>query len=626
MALAATMVLVLASCGGSPGEPLPTGATRVTGVVTLPAGSPVAISALEVVTPYGSYPVDDGGRYTALALKGADSELAVHTTDGDLLLLGVSRGASAPISSSTTAEALLYYLVGAMWLPADEQDTVRELLRGRPEIDALTPHVARLLAAGGNGLGAPDQAMQDAILAAQASLLADSGLQAAVARVPVCSALLGPAQVGQSVIIHDGTTSQAGAMVLHSPGAPGVVAYNELRRPAALLAYEVSWTDVDQNETLVEPPVEVARVEVPATDNLELFAALWDVATGSASWAPVISPALILPGHDGASSTQYELVLIGPSLTSDTLPIWDDPRFTSLHDEWEDVAFEKNVELFLDEMLIPLVEVYGLGQVAKLTGSRLTQARAAVRKIYDTHLQGLGVFLKTGTQGSYASGLKFVIEELAVNKTLRSDMITMLTEALAMSDRNKASIEAIDSRLAAHASAAAVAFAVEAVMVGGDVTKILVDLATTSQVASWAAEAFPARFLVDPPLATITRDYAMAKFEVRAVGDPPVGNYRFRWTTSGHHGELDDLMGGEGLVVDTTSPEIYYFHDDPVVLDADDIDTVLLEVFLVENGAQEIPVDAKPIGKGQAMVRGEVPGERCVWECDSEGVCTIYCP
>src|SRR5690606_16469258 len=150
MALAATMVLVLASCGGSPGEPLPTGATRVTGVVTLPAGSPVAISALEVVTPYGSYPVDDGGRYTALALKGADSELAVHTTDGDLLLLGVSRGASAPISSSTTAEALLYYLVGAMWLPADEQDTVRELLRGRPEIDALTPHVARLLAAGGN--------------------------------------------------------------------------------------------------------------------------------------------------------------------------------------------------------------------------------------------------------------------------------------------------------------------------------------------------------------------------------------------------------------------------------------------------------------------------------------------
>lgn len=625
-AMAALLAVALSACSGSPGEQLPTGAKKVNGVVTLPAGSVFDLAKLEVVTPYGAFPVDSGGRYSAVTPKDADSELAVQTEGGDVLLLGVSDGAAAPISAASTAEALLYYLVGGMWLPADEQDMVRDLLRDRSEIDDLAPHVERLLGAGENGLMAPDQDFQNAIQAAYASLLADAGLQSATIRLPICPALFGPAQVGQSVIIHDGTSSLSGAKVLHSPEGVGVVAYNELRRPAALIAYEVSWEDDQQVTTLVEPPVEVARVDVPATDNLELFAALLDVVTGDAPWAPVLSPALVLPGHDGASSTQYELVLIGPSLTSDTLPISSDPRFTSLHDEWEDVAFDKNVELFLDEMLIPLLEVYGFGQVAKLTGAKLSKARAAVKQIYDSHLLGLGVFLKTGTQGGYAAGLKFVLEELAVNKTLRSDTINMLTEAFDYSERNKHSVEVIDARLASHASAAAIAFAVEAVMVGGDVTKILTDLASTPEVASWAAESFPARFLIDPPVATITKEFAQATFRMRAVGDPPGGRYRFRWTTSGDHGELDDLMGGVGTVVDTQSPEIYYFHNDPVVLSRDHMDTILMEVFIVENGVDQIPEDAKPIGKGQAMVRGEDEGELCVWTCEDDGLCTITCP
>ena len=594
--------------------------------MSLPPGHDVDLATLVVVTPYGEYPVDADGSYTALVPAEADSEIGVETAAGELLLLGVSDGAVAQLSLKSTAEALLYYLAGGMWLPADDQDTMRGLLRDRQEASALATELERLFVSGVNGLIAPDEAFDDALHAAHADLLGDFDVQSAGLRIGICPALA-PAQAGSlSVIIHDGTTPRAGSMLLHNEDGLGILAMNELRRPAALLAYEVSWQDLDQNDTEVTPPHLVERIEVPATGNLELFAALGDVLTGDAPWAPVYSPAMVLPGHDGASMTQYEVVLVGPSASGEKGSPWFDPRFTSLQDEWDDIAFEKSVDLFLDELLLPLLEVYTMGMVAKSDAAALKKARDRVRVIYDDHLMGLGVFLKADPIGGYAAGLKFVIEEMAVNKTLRSDMIGMITDALGDSAKNKLSVEALDKKLATRAAATAIAAAVQTVMVSGDVAKILKDLNTTPMTASWEVEAMPARFLIDPPSATIGMDHALAEFKVRSVGDPPSGNYRFRWSTSGKHGELSDLLQ-DGVVIDTDSPEIWYYHNDPVTLSEHHVDSILLEVYIVENGVTQIPPDAKPIGKGQAIVRGERdPSGDCVWECDENGICGIYCP
>ncbi len=624
LTLAAALAMLLGSC--SPGEQLPIGAMKVEGSVVLPTGHGLDLASLAVVTAYGSFPVAADGKYSALAHKDVDSELGVETAGGDLLLLGVTGGASATLSLGSTSEALLYYLVGGMWLPAAEQDKLRDLLRGRAEIADLRQHLERLLLAGGNGLADPDDALMDALAAANASLLATASAYEAKHLPGICRELA-PAQAGTtSVIIHDGTTSRAGAMILHNEGGLGILAMNELRRPGALLAYEVSWRDVDQVHTDVDPPLLAERVEVPATGNLELFAALGDILTGDAPWTPVYSPAMILPGHDGASITQYEVVLIGPSLSDERPPIWYDARFASLHEEWEEIALEKSVQLMLEEMLIPLIEVYALGMVAKFDAAALVRARQRVKVIYDNHLMELGVFLRADPIRGYAAGLQFVIDELVVNRTLRRDMIDMIRDALGTSEFNRLSIESLDRKLATRAAASAIAFAVQTVLVGGDVTKIMADLGSNPMVASWQAEAMPARFLIDPPSATITRDYPAQKFQIVAIGDPPTGTFRFRWTTSGKHGVISDPFE-EGVVLDTTFPEIWYFHNDPVVLNERHVDTILLEVFLVEAGATEIPPDATPIGKAQAVVRGEPDrsGE-CVWECDDNGLCTIYCP
>lgn len=638
IAVAVLLAVALSACGGSPGIPAPEGAARVAGTVSLPAGHGLDVTTLEVVTPYGAAPVAADGKYAAFVPAGADAELSVLTAGGDLLLMGVSNGTTAPLSLLSTAEALLYYQVGGMWLPVDQQDTVRDLLRGRSEATALAAHLQRLLLAGGNGLEEPDQALLDAMEAAHASLLGDPAVHAALARTMMCPFApwlasqtgnnVQPAAGELSVIIHGGTEQQAGAMLLHNPSGIGVVAMNELRRPAELLAYEVAWEDVDHIVTEVDPPVLVERIEVPATGNLEFFTALGDIVTGDAPWAPVLSDPLVLTSHEDATLTQYELVLIGPSLTSAKLPIWSDPRFTAFHAEWEDIAFDETVELFVEELVLPLVGVYTFGNLAKFTTGRLKAARDGVKAIYDSHLLGLGVFLKAGTTEGYALGVKFVLEELATNKTLRLDMLEMVSEALDLSDRRKISIEAADARLAAQASAATIAFAVETLMVAGDITKIVTDLASAPMAASWQAEVMPARFLIDPPLALISSSGGepTARFKVRAIGDPPSGNYRFRWSTSGTHGVVYDFMGSEGVEIDTESPEIMYIPNDLSNISSGDVDSILLEVFLVDNGVDEIPTDARPIGKGQAEVRGQGQEELCAWTCEDDGLCYITCP
>ena len=633
--LPAPLCVVGGAWGGPPGAPAPWGAARAPGPLSLPAGHSLDVASLEVTTPFGVYPVGPDGRFTAYVMKGTSSELAVSTPAGDLVALGVTEGADAQLSLRSTSEALLYYLVGGMWLPADQQDVVRSLLSERSEVADVMAHLQRLLLAGGNGLAAPDQALRDAMLAAQAGIVGDPEMQAALQRQTVCpfapwllnahGTELQPQAGEDSVIIQGGTDMQAGAMGLHNPAGRGVVVQNHLRRPAALLAYEVAWEDVDQASHEVDPPVLVGTVDVPATGNLEFFAALGDIVTGDAPWAPVLSEPLVLSSHEGASLTQYELVLIGPSLTSDTLPIWHDSRFTSFHDEWDDIAFDKSVDLFLEDLFIPVVGVFAFGGVAKFTAGQLKAVRQGVKRVYDSHLLELGVYLKGGGEG-YAAALKFALQELVTNEPLRLDTLRTLTDALNLSDQRKFSIEAANSRPAAHASAAAVAFAVETVLVSGDLTKIVADLASAPAVASWEAEVMPARFLVDPPVATVSLEMSSARFKVLAVGDPPVGNYRFRWSTSGTHGDLSDLMGVDGTVVDTTSPEIYYFHNTPNDIRTSDVDTILLEVFLVDNGVDAIPEGARPIGKGQAEVRGNVKEEMCVWECDDDGICSIHCP
>ena len=589
------------------------------GMVLLPAGTGLDLSGLTVSTPLGTYPVSATGEFTVSVFDGAMTELGVEAQNGSLLLLGMTSGAAAELSPTSTAEALLYYLVGGMWLPPAQQDKVRSLLQGAPEVADLASELERQLLAGGNGVAEPDSGFLDALEAAHASLLGDARLDlvaldgvnlGSAALVPGASAFsqagvsvtVTPAAVDGSNIIIEPTTRQTGVFVLHNPAGAGVVAQNHFRRPAALLAYEESWEDADRVEHPVDPPVLVERVEVPATGQLEFLNALLDVVTGDSPWSPVMSPALKLAGHEGASRTHYRLILVGPSATDAAWPIMSYPLFAGFHDQWSDIATDKSIELFLDDLLIPLMEVYGLGNMAKVDAAKLNGMRQRVKQIYDTHLLGLGVFLKPGA-ASYANGLKFVMQELVENRNFRLDMMNMVAEALEESASNKAAVEAMEKRLSARASASAIAAAVQTVLVGGDVAKIMYDLAGSPSVVDWTAVSAPALFALTPGEATVTRSNASARFTVVPKGQTS-GNYLYRWTTSGTYGELSDLLH-DGKTLDTAESDVWYFHNSPVSITNYDYDTIAVEVFEVDEGATTIPAGASPIARMAASVRGD---------------------
>mgnify|MGYP007055521012 FL=1 len=121
---------VLVACGGGGGgsDRLPDGARSAQGEISLPAGSGLNVADLSVTTAYGSYPVAPTGRFAATVDTDGASEIGAETATGDLVLLGTSQGNQVRLSAQSTAETLLYYAIGGMWLPAEVQDRVWELL------------------------------------------------------------------------------------------------------------------------------------------------------------------------------------------------------------------------------------------------------------------------------------------------------------------------------------------------------------------------------------------------------------------------------------------------------------------------------------------------------------------
>ncbi len=595
--VALSLLVVLAACAGSPSQRLPDGMRAIQGQVVLPVGHNFNLGSLRVTTPYGDHPVDSSGRFTANVDINTIMELGVETAGGDLLLLGTSQGNQVQLSAQSTATALLYYAVGGMWLPTEHQNKVRTLLEGVSEADGVAGHISRILAAGGNGLADPDQALLGALEQAASDLL----LTTTSWGFGITPSDYSPMAEGDSnVIIHSGTTTRSGGQVLHDPNGSGIVVLNEFRRPAALLIYEVATDDAGGTTTPVNPPRLAATIDVPATGKLEVLNAIKDVLTGDAPFAPVMSPPTELFGVPGAAKTHYELVLIGAAANTLDWPIVADSRFSGELGHWNDVYVDKALELFLDEMLLPIIETYALGKTAAIDAAKLSAFRQRTRIIYGKHLSSIGVYLSRG-EVMWAEAIKAALFELANNATLRNELLDAATEALSVADRNRVNVQAMERRLSSRASASAIAAAVQGIMLTGDMTGILMDITASHWAVNWQAESTPVLFVLTPTTVQMNRlGNGQATFKVEPK-DALSGTFLYRWSTSGNHGTISDYFQDD-VRFDTDSNEVFYTHNTPLHMVEGQTDTVTVEVFGVDPGATSIPLGAEPIFRRTATI------------------------
>lgn len=580
--------ICLSACGGSGTRPQPSEGRTVTGQVVAPAG--VAVDGLSVVTPFGVTLVGPDGTFSVNLPSDAQLEFGVETADGELLLLGVDEGDTVTLSLESTAEALLYYAVGGMWLSANNQQPLRTLLRGRTEVAELAAALEAVATGGGNGLADGDARVDAALQAAHASLVA--GIEPADLEPAANNILINPTGV------------RFGAELLHADSGVGVVIQNHLRRPAGAMAYETAWTDADGGVHDVSPPRPVALIDVPATSRLELLTAIGDVLTGNAPWTPVLSPEMTLPVRPEAASGTFEVVLLGPSLSGALSPIMSDSRFATRLDQWDEIINAKTMEMFLDQMVLPAVQALTLGHIANVDAAKLAAAKARILRLHDPYALQLGLYLKAGGARGYADALRYLISEMVDNRTYRTSMLDIMSGVMNESDRLKANAEAFEKGFQARASASAITAALETALVGGDVARTMHDLASTISAINWTVEATPALFALAPGRATVTKNSPSIRFTASPRGKVE-GNFLFRWSTSGKYGALSDLLSGDhksSFVTD--SREVWYFHDAPARISNDDVDTVTLEVFMVDEGVKTIPPGAEPVARQAATVRG----------------------
>ncbi len=601
---------VLTACGGQPTpEPEPTGLREMEGKVVLPDGLSLDLSSFQIITAHGSYPVATDGSFKAELLGMATTEVGLQGVDGGLLLLGLSAEQGIEVSALATARVLLHHLLGGFALPAERQQSLWPLILDLPQATDLEQEVLRLLLDGQSPLTLEDPGLLAAMGLAWDALLADASQTGMAAfnvatyepAGPFPQALATPSNASNIVLQPGSGVLQAGSAMLHNPSGSGVVAQNHIRRPGALLAYQVAFEDSLGERHELEPPVLAQRVDVPSTDKLELFGAIVDVLTGAAPWTPVLSPGMPLPLHEGQHRTHYELVLLGPSLDVVTRPpLYDDPRFSGARSAWNEIIGEKAVELFLNDLALPLLESFVFGRTGVFEVGKLRQLRENFKILNDKHLANLGVFLRQG--GSYAEALKFVLDELAHNGRFRLDFMDVVKEALSESERNKMDFDAAEARLRGRASAAAIAAAVQLALSAGDVGAILKDLNDALPAVSWQAVASPTLFYLSPEAAYFTKQQPSVELTVGTRG-PVGGTYLYRWSTTGRNGRLSDGPT-TGLSIDSPYPNVWYIHGSPHTITDEQTDGVSVEVYEVESVGAGIPPGAEPIARMAAELQG----------------------
>jgi hypothetical protein len=604
---AATLVLALTACGMQGAPDTSEALVDVTGRVTLPAGSPVALADLSVVTAFGDAPVGADGAFLATVKGSGPQELVVTDAAGRLVLIGRAADGSATASVDTTAAALVHAALGAFTLPNDRQRRVWDEVDALPGVTDVAALVREALLAGAHLPWDGGEALTEALEAARGPLpaaLAPSVSPSDAAPPAVFGAVVAPSAASGNVAVTvepGGGVLLGGAAVLVNPDGPGIVVQNHARRPGALLAYQVGYDELG-GTVPIEPPVLVGRVEVPSTAKLELFEALYDVIVGDAPWVPVLSEPLVLPLHDGVDRTHYQLVLVGATTDVVTRPaLYDDTRFPSaVRDEWREVVLDKQIESFLDDVALPLLETFVFGRTGVVEGSKLATLRREFRTLNDQQLGRLGVHLRAG--GSYALAVSFLLEELVTSQRYRLDFLQVLREALSESERNRFEFEHAESRLRVRAGAAGVAAAVQVALAVGDLGAVLHDLANAPAAVGWTAVAAPRRFALSPESARVTRSVPQVEFTVAPQGEA-VGAFRYRWSTTGRHGRLTD--GPQtGIAFDTAYANVWYTHSNPLAIEDAHEDTVTVEVFEVATPTTPIAPGAEPHARVSATVRG----------------------
>ncbi len=360
-ALACLLMVVLVVTGGCGGGSLGSKGGRdqrivltksdAAGAVTLPVGYPLAASALRATTAISDTSVGADGSFTTKVYNEGVQLCTVLGPNGKIAMFGWIGGGHTTISARSTAEVYLYFALGVY----GHQEAVRlaaiAAIAERPETATVEAAIASALASDPEAIGNGATAVTDAVKAAVASMLGDSGAQSQ-----------SEAKRGGRGMLIDPSDTRSGITPIQD-GSTTLKVINSYRRRCWAFIERVSYVPAAGGDA-VPSPAKVTDFEIgPTSGTSGLVGTFADIVSGTSAYAQTSTGPFTVPRTPSdAQKTTYKLMVVG-------LGAWpgDEAQMTADHSRaWKFVVTKQIIRDFL----LPI----GLNIVMGLKGSQIDRA------------------------------------------------------------------------------------------------------------------------------------------------------------------------------------------------------------------------------------------------------------
>ncbi|HEY8062518.1 MAG TPA: Ig-like domain-containing protein, partial [Gemmatimonadales bacterium] len=566
-----------------------------TGRVQLPAGSTLALTSLTVSSVDGTSPVAADGSYTVPERSASPAIVYLTDAAGNVVMLGFSSSGSGPgeISTTTTAQILLFYALGAENLPPDQYQQTFAMIAGSGTTAGLAAIVGGGIAGdptaittGNANIDAGVESAVNTLVPGGAGIRSSRPLAPAppaISRTPITVARSrqGRQDVGQVLV--QPSDPQSGVSILNNPTGDGIVAMNTFRRHCEFSIYKTGTTDLNgvvNDFTLVQPFG--GAHDLPSVTKINgIFGTFTDLLNNKVAYAPVSSDAVSLPLDPDTKETRYEVVVVGYSNPLLQSAVLTDPRYAqqvaTIQSTYDDLTLDAFVREFVLNFLV--TATFAPNDVKSILGDPTAVSSLTidlVKLVKST--PGILDQLKAGKPVDAFAALAVAI---ANSSGLRKQLLNSLADLPTIAQFGK-NIANGDQILGSLMKINTLLKGAELGLSAGDIARVIHDWGEAHEADVWSAKVEAPAVHLNPQQSTVSVENSISKLTVSVVGVDGSA-LRYIWSTTGHQGHLESANSptplGTGPIPDT---QVAYVAD-LLNLIAGHADTVTVTVVLASD-------------------------------------------
>jgi hypothetical protein len=539
--------------------------------------------ALSLTTPL---PVDAAGNATITYNKGTTELVWLTDKDNKMILCGFVSDTSNQLSIRTTAQALLYYGLGTVFLP----DSIKtKYLKNVNQF---------------NGFGEFEKTLEQSFIADPLTL--EKGnfagplknlVEALTKNIKV------DIQARQVQIIDPGTRS---GVQVNEYDFKNIEIVNYYRRRAHAFIYKTAYKDKQGIETIVNDNISDADAAMkdvrinPTSAIRELIGTSADLAMGKGmDFAEQKTDPIELPLTDLESEATYKVRVVGPS---------GKPNYAALTNTEFDKYHELLTEFFAMDILLPVI-LDAVGHKSMLGGKDidLDLLEPFVQKT-GAMISSVPAIMNPLKDGEYMKALSEFIFALEGNLAGQApDLFETLFKSLAgmaegYTGGGEYFTQKMDNFDAYLAGVKKILGTVDLILKANDYRRLFAHIFSAGEMEEWTVKSKESTIALEPnqtAVVTLT-DLPMQVFVKSQI--TPGTIFEYEWSTSGKYGKIKDTQGHNATSFTSSVDKVTYRSTASASsLSGNNKETIMVTVYIKEPGnrikvgSDTSVIDIKPV-------------------------------